>query len=299
MEKIGRLIKADRMLQGLSLRGLAEKLNGDRSLELEREVTTSWLHHLENNRAKPMAPELKRGLARALKQDESKYLSTRDGVHQEGSSFAKFFDAQLGSFQQSSTLICDFNTDFRRPEELGGLFLSLYHFLMATNGKVVVFERSNHFALPVFLTAIRAFPDVDDKNLEDVISELLTPAIADGFMDCEVPEASEEVLNWVTGKVELHQAAGDNEAAMALLATDPLSYFCVISPRPQGGMPVKKSYYHLGSKDYGPLDDSIAELAHRRFHTYREHGLFMREEYEEDFPAVYKEAARKFHIVFK
>ncbi|MFV1995889.1 MAG: hypothetical protein ACC661_10675, partial [Verrucomicrobiales bacterium] len=149
----------------MSLRGLARKLNEDRALELERTVTTSWLHHLENGRAKPLSPDLKRGIARALGQDENKYLEQEDYPQSRPETFSRFFDEQIRNCEAGSTLLCDVNTDFDRVDDLAETLTCLYDFLVQAGGKVILFERSSHFVLPVLLTAIRAWPGVDDINL--------------------------------------------------------------------------------------------------------------------------------------
>ncbi|MEM7388012.1 MAG: helix-turn-helix transcriptional regulator [Verrucomicrobiota bacterium] len=293
----GKLIREDRIAQGLSLQGLADKLNADRSLELDRAVTTSWLHHLENDRTKPLTPHFKKGLARALGQDENRYLSGDEGFQKRASSFARFFDEQIHDFEQNSTLICDLRTDFSRTRDLSDLLVCVYQFLTATDGKLVAFERSHHIVLPVFLTAIKAWPNVDDSNLNSIISKILAPMAAGGFIDCDIPKPTPEILEWVTDRVQVYEMAADGPS-QALLSTDPLNYLAVVSPSANQGMPLKRVYYFLNEKEYGPLEGGHLEQAYRRFEVYRDQELFRLFQYERSFPQHYERIADQYHLRF-
>lgn len=298
MENIGSIIRKDRISQGLSLRGLAKRLNEDRSLELEREVTTSWLHHLENGRAKPLSPDLKRGLARALRQDDNKYLSHEDFPQSRPESFARFFEEQIGSCEPGSTLVCDVDIDFGATDDLAEMLLCLYNFVIQTNGKIIAFERSSHFALPILLTAVRSWPDVDDVNLQEVVSRVLTPMISGGFIDCSIPKPSKEELKWVVDRLDMYEVTADGQAA-TLLSTDPFRYFVVISPNQRrGGMPSKRAFYYLAPQDYGMLDKNHTEQIYSRFENYRDMEIFSKSDYQEEFISAFSELGRKYQLVF-
>jgi transcriptional regulator with XRE-family HTH domain len=292
------MIRKDRIGQGLSLRGLAERLNQDKSLLLERPVTTSWLHHLENGRAKPLGPDLKRGLARVLHQDERRYLSPEDYPQSRHEGFVRFFDEQLGAFESGSTLVCDLNTDFSKADDLGELLICLYHFLDQTNGRVIVFERSGRFALPVFLVAIKDWPNIDDVNLQEVVSQILTPMISGGFVECRLPEPRPETLDWVTKHVEMYELAAEEQVA-ALMATEPFSTMMVVSPNQrQGRMPGKRAYYFLGKNDYGEFEGAGTDQIYRRYERYRDLDIFQKLEYAEEFRTSYAVWGEEYRLVF-
>ncbi len=298
IENIGSIIRKDRISQGLSLRGLAKKLNEDRSLELERAVTTSWLHHLENGRAKPLTPDLKRGIARALHQDETKYLSIEDLPQTRPENFVRFFDEQIHSCEPGSTLVCDINTDFTKVEDLAEILICLYNFVVQTNGNVIAFERSNYFALPVFLTAVRSWPDVDDINLNEVVSRVLTPVVSGGFIECKIPKPDKKILEWVTERLEIYEMSAKGQAT-TLLSNDLFSYLVVISSNQRrGGMPSKRAFYYLGPQDYGMLDKSHTEQIYSRFEQYRDQGIFSKANYQEEFTSSYAEIGNNFQLVF-
>ncbi len=297
MESIGALIRADRIAQGLSLQGLADALNGDRSLGLDRKITTSWLHHLENGRAKALSTILKKGLARSLHQDESKYLSPNESLAKARSPFAKFFDEQLGSFEQGSTLICDFFVDRERVEDIGELLLCLYQFLVAVDGRIVAFERSAHISLPVLMLAIKSSPAIDDSNPNEIVSKILAPAAAGGFIKCPLPTPTAEALSWVTSRVEVHEQTAD-EQAQGLLDTEPVCYLGVVSPSGSQGLPVKKLYYYLHPREYGILNDGMADLVYRRFTHYRDLGLYARCDYESSFAFSYVDMGSHYYLDF-
>lgn len=296
MEPLGAIIRADRIAQGLSLRGLALSLNEDRSLESDRKVTTSWLHHLENDRAKALSTSMKKGLARALRQDETKYLETDEIEAKTRYTFASFFEEQLATFETGSTLIGDFTVDPDRVEDVGELLLCLYQFLVVTDGRLVVFERSPHISLPVLLLAIRSWPSIDDSNLNEVISKVLAPAVAGGFLKCPLPKPSEDALTWVSEKVEVYEPTAGEQAA-GLLETDPFSRVGVISPA-QDSLPTKRFYYYLHQREYGALRDGMAEMAYRRFTNYRDLNLFTRCTYESTFEFAYPQMAEHYHLLF-
>ncbi len=292
------MIRKDRISQGLSLRGLATRLNEDRSLELEREVTTSWLHHLENGRAKALGPEMKRGIARALRQDENKYLEAGDFPQCRPESFARFFDEEIHSVEPGSTLVCEVNTDFSKVEDLAEVLLALYSFTVQTGGKVIAFERSNHFVLPLLLAAIRSWPDVNDVNLHEVVSRILMPAASGGFVECTLPKPQEKQLEWVANHLDLYEVSADAQAS-ALLASDLFRYFVVISPNHRrSGMPEKRAYYLLGPQDYGMLDKSHTEQIYLRFEQYRDLEIFSKADYKEEFITGFAEMGKKHRLVF-
>ena len=298
MDNIENSIRKDRMSQGLSLRGLAKRLNADRSLELEREVTTSWLHHLENGRAKALGPEMKRGIARALRQDENKYLQAGDFPQSRPESFARFFDEELHSAEPGSTLVCDVNTDFSDIEDLAEVLLALYSFSAQTGGKIIAFERSSHFMLPVLLAAIRSWPNVNDVNLHEVVSQILTPAASGGFVDCTLPKPEPSELEWVADHLELYEVTADEQAS-ALLASGLFRHFVVVSPNHRrGGMPEKRAYYLLGPQDYGMLDKNHTEQIYSRFEEYRDLEIFSKADYKEEFISGFAEMGKKFRLVF-
>lgn len=296
MEPLGAIIRADRIAQGLSLKGLAHWLNDDRSLEVDRKVTTSWLHHLENGRAKALSTSMKKGIARALHQDETKYLEINEIEAKTRFTFASFFEEQLATFETGSTLIGDFTVDPDRVEDVGDLLLCLYQFLVVTDGRLVIFERSPHISLPVLLLAIRSWPSIDDSNLQEVISKILAPAAAGGFIKCPLPKPPAEALEWITEKVEVHEPTAGDQAA-ALLDTDPFSRIGVISPA-RDGLPIKRFYYYLHQREYGVLRESMAEMAYRRFTGYRDLKLFTRCEYESTFEFAYPQMAEHYHLLF-
>lgn len=298
MDDISAIVRADRIAKGLSLQGLADKLNADRSLEIDRKITTSWLHHLENDRAKPLSTSLKKGLARALGQDESKYLSTNESLPNRTSSFTKFFDEQLPKFDIGSVLICDFHAEEASPEELADLLSSIYQFLLNTDGKVIAFERSGVIALPVLLTAVRCWPGIDDGNIHSAVSKIVAPLAAGGFLDCRLPQPSHEVLHWVTSRVEVLELTADEQAA-GLLANDALTYLSVVSPGTRQGTPEKWNYYYLNSREYGLLQGSAGEKAYRRFLHYRDARIFSRHAYEEAFPFSFEKPAGHYHLRFE
>jgi transcriptional regulator with XRE-family HTH domain len=295
---IGNLIRKDRIGQGLSLRGLAERLNQDKSLQLERAVTTSWLHHLENGRAKPLGPELKRGLARVLKQDEQRYLSPEDYPQSRHEGFVRFFDEQLGAFESGSILVCDLSTDFSKADDLGELLICLYHFLDQTNGRVIVFERSGRFALPVFLVAMKEWPHVDDVNLQEVVGRILAPMISGGFVECSIPAPRPETLDWITEHVDLYELTADQQAT-ALMATEPFSTMMVVSPNQrQGRMPGKRAYYFLGKNDYGEFEGAATDQIYRRYEQYRDLDIFERLDYGEEFKTSYAVWGEEYRLAF-
>ncbi|MEM8953660.1 MAG: helix-turn-helix transcriptional regulator [Verrucomicrobiota bacterium] len=295
---IGALVRKDRIGQGLSLRGLAERLNRDKSLQLERPVTTSWLHHLENGRAKPLGPDMKRGLARVLRQDEQRYLSPEDYPQSRQEGFVRFFDEQLGFFEAGSALVCDFNTDFSKADDFGELLICLYHFLDQTNGRIVVFERSGRFALPVFLVAMKEWPNVDDVNLQEVVARIMAPMISGGFVDCDLPKPRLDTLDWVSEHVDLYEMAAD-ERVSGLMGTDPFSTMMVVSPNQrQGRMPGRRAYYFLGKNDYGEFETSATEQVYRRYEQYRDLDLFQRLDYEAGFRTAYSAWAEEYRLSF-
>ncbi len=297
MEPLGEIIRADRIAQGLSLKGLAAALNDDRSLGLEKKVTPSWLHHLENGRAKALSTAMKKGVARALRQEETKYLEPNEYESKTRYTFAKFFDEQLTSFETGSTLIGDFIVDPERVEDVGELLLCLYQFLVVADGRLVIFERSPHISLPVLLLAIRSWPSIDDTNPHEVIGKILAPAAAGGFLQCELPMPDPEALAWVTSRVEVYEPA-PTEDSVVLLETDPFCRLGVISPDP-GGFPVKRFFYYLRPREYGVLRDNMAEMAYRRFTSYRDRSLFIRCEYEDSFAFSYPQMAAHYHLSFE
>ncbi|MEM7146491.1 MAG: helix-turn-helix transcriptional regulator [Verrucomicrobiota bacterium] len=295
---IGVLIRKDRIGQGLSLRGLAERLNKDKSLQLERPVTTSWLHHLENGRAKPLGPDMKRGLARVLRQDEQRYLSPEDYPQSRQEGFVRFFDEQLGFFESGSALVCDLSTDFSKADDLGEMLICLYHFLDQTNGRVVVFERSGRFALPVFLVAMKEWPNVDDVNLQEVVARIMAPMISGGFVDCPLPTPREETLDWVAEHVDLYELAAE-EQVTALMTTEPFSTMMVVSPNQrQGRMPGKRAYYFLGKNAYGEFENGATDQIYRRYEQYRDLDLFQRLDYEEGFKEAYAAWGEEYRLRF-
>lgn len=296
LEPLGAIIRADRIAQGLSLKGLADSLNEDRSLGVDRKVTSSWLHHLENGRSKPLSTAMKKGMARALKQEETKYLEPNEFESKSRYTFAKFFEEQMGTFETGSTLIGDFTVDPERVEDVGELLLCLYQFLVVTDGRLIIFERSPHISLPVLLLAIRSWPSIDDTNPNEVISKILAPAAAGGFLQCPLPSPNPEALAWVTSKVEVHEPTASPEAAV-LLDTDPFSRIGVISPA-RDGLPVKRFFYYLHPREYGVLRENMAEMAYRRFTGYRDHGLFSRCDYESGFAFSYPRMAANYHLRF-
>lgn len=297
-DNIGGLIRADRVAQGLSLQGLADKLNADRSLGLDKTVTTSWLHHLENNRAKALTTVMKKGLARALSQEETKYLTSHESLDKRRQSFSKFFDEEIPSFEQGSTLICDFQVHRLRPAEVSELLLCIYQFLVATDGTVTAFERSEHIALPILLTAIRSWPNIDDLNPNNVISKILAPGAADGFLTCTIPTPSKETLQWVARKVHIFEMTADEQATQ-LLATDPLHYMGVVSPSARDGLPLKRLYYFLNPREYGVLKGIQCDLGFQRFKTYRDHDLFTPLAYEEGFAFSFEKMGSHYHLKFR
>lgn len=298
VENIGEHIRMDRIAQGLSLQGLADRLNSDRSIEVDRKFTTSWLHHLENNRAKALSTALKKGLARALSQDEGKYLEPNERLDKRKQTFAKFFDEQLTGFEQDSTLVCDFHVSREGGVDMGEMLMCLYQFLVATDGKVVAFERSKHVALPVFLAAMRSWPSVDDLNLNEVVTKVLAPSASSGFISCPVPAPSSETLRWISSKVDVYEMTADDQAA-ALLAEDPVHYVGVVSPSMQGGRPLKKLYYYVNPHEYGPLEGPLAEIAYRRFTYYRDLGMFSRYEYADSFALTFANLGKPYHLDFR
>ena len=295
-EPLGAIIRADRIAQGLSLKGLAGILNEDRSLGADREVTASWLHHLENGRAKVPSTAMKKGLARALRQEETKYLEPTEYESKSRYTFAKFFEEQLSTFETGSTLIGDFMVDPERVEDVGELLLCLYQFLVVADGRLVIFERSPHISLPVLLLAIRSWPSIDDTNPNEVVSKILAPAAAGGFLHCPLPAPEPGALAWVTSKVEVHEPAA-NLDVLALLDTDPFSRVGIISPATDG-MPVKRFFYYLHPREYGVLRGNMAEMAYRRFTNYRDCKLFTRCEYEASFAFSYPRMAAHYHLHF-
>ena len=298
MDPIGSMVRADRIAQGLSLKGLASILNEDRSLGVDRQVTTSWLHHLENDRAKAPSTSVKKGLARALRQDDARYLSASESNDvARRSSFAKFFDEQLSEFEPGSTLVCDVVIDLDRVEDVGEFILCLYHFLVAVDGRVVVFERSQHIAVPVLLLAMRSWPEMDDLNPNAVVSRLLSPAAAGGFVDCQVPVPTVEAMAWVSSRVDVYELVAD-EQATGLLSAEPFSFLGVISPSGCQGLPRKKLYYYLSPREYGELRGGMAEETYRRFRRYRDLQMFSKCEYGASFAFSYQEMGRHFHLNF-
>lgn len=297
MEPIGTIIKADRIAQGLSLQGLADGLNADRSLGLDKKVTTSWLHHLENGRAKALSTLLKKGLARVLHQDENKYLSSNESLEKRRSAFAKFFDEELNSFEQGSTLVCDFRIDPNQTEDVGELLLCLYQFLVATDGKIVAFERSPRISLPILLLAIKSWPNIDDTNPNTVVSKILAPVASGGFIDCAVPEPTTEILKWVTSRVDVFEMVADDQAA-GLLLHEPVSYVGVISPSANRGLPKKKLYYYLNPREYGTLPTSVGDQVYQRFTNYRDLKLFAKCDYAPSFAFSYRDMGGHYHLDF-
>lgn len=296
MEPIGETIRADRIAQGLSLKGLASSLNGDRSLQLERKITPSWLHHLENGRAKALSTDLKKGLARALRQDEVKYLEPNEFESKSRYTFAKYFDEQLGSCETGSTLIGDFIVDPKRVDDVGELLLCLYQFLVVVDGRLIIFERSPHISLPVLLLAIRSWPGIDDTNPQEVIGRILAPAASGGFLKCALPEPTEEAFEWVTSRVEVYEPTPSDESLM-LLETDPFCRLGVISTDP-AGTPSKRFFYYLKPREYGALRDRMADLAYQRFMRCRDEKLFTRCQYEQSFSYAYPQMAAHYHLEF-
>lgn len=296
MEPLGDIIRSDRIAQGLSLKGLALSLNKDRSLGLDRKVTPSWLHHLEKGRAKTLSTAMKKGIARALRQEETKYLDPGEFSSKGRHTFAKFFDEQLSTFEAGSTLIGDFVVDPERVQDVGELLLCLYQFLVVVDGRLVIFERSPTISLPVLLLAIRSWPSIDDSNPHEVISEILAPAAAGGFLRCPLPSPSPAALAWVTSKVEVYESSANDQAAV-LLETDPFCRLGVISPS-RDGSPVKRFFYYLHPREYGILRETMAEKAHQRFTSYRDRELFTRCAYEPHFAFSYREMAQHYHLEF-
>ncbi len=296
MEPLGDIIRSDRIAQGLSLNGLATRLNRDRSIGLDREVTTSWLHHLEKGRAKALSTALKKSIARALKQEESKYLEADELETKTRQAFAKFFDDQLATFEVGSTMIGDFIVDPKRIEDAGELLLCLYQFLVVTDGRLVVFERSPSISLPALLLAIRCWPSIDDSNVHEVIGKILAPSVAGGFLDCTLPAPTSASVDWVRDKVTVYEPASD-DGVNALLETDPFCRLGVISPA-RDGFPVKRFYYYLGSREYGVLRDRMAGLADARFTRFRDEKLFTRVDYESEFDYTYVKMAEHYHLRF-
>lgn len=284
------------MAQGLSLKGLAALLNADHALGTDRKISASWIHHLENGRAKMPSTALKKALARALKQEESKYLGSHEFSAKGPHGFAKYFEDQLGSFETGSTLIADFCIEPERVAEVGELLLCLYQFLVVSEGRLVVFERSEHLSLPVLLLAIRSWPGIDDVNPNEVVSKVLAPAAAGGFLTCPLPAPTAEALAWVTSRVEIHEPMA-HETVAALLDSDPFSRLGVISPAADG-MPKKRFFYYLNPQEFGPLRDRAADMASKRFSQYRDLELFTRYEYESGFGFSYPEMAKPYHLHF-
>ncbi len=298
MESIGNMVRADRIAQGLSLKGLAAILNEDRSLGVDRTITTSWLHHLENDRSKALSTSVKKGLARALVQDEARYLNPGESCEvTRRSSFAKFFDEQLAEFESGSTLVCDVVIDLGRVEDVGEFILCLYQFLLAVDGRVVVFERSPHIAVPVLLLAMKSWPEVDDSNPNTVVSRLLAPAAAGGFVDCQIPAPTAEALAWVSNRVDVYEMVADEQAA-GLLASEPFCFLGVISPSGHQGLPRKKLYYYLSPREYGELRGGLADQAYQRFGRYRDLKMFSKCDYSPSFAFSYQEMGRRFHLDF-
>ena len=97
-------------------------------------------------------------------------------------------------------------------------------------------ERSNHFALPLLLASIRCWPDVDDVNLHEVVSRILTPAVSGGFVDYKLPKPDRDELEWLAERLDLYEVTADEQAS-ALLTTGPFRHFVVISPNQQRGTP--------------------------------------------------------------